>query len=150
MTLTNQISPDTAVSQTCRWNRANMKYYRKRHLNFNINTWQRIKHDLWLFYIFWRPQGQGQVRVFNVHIQSLSLAQVPTFAGSSVRDRLRPLVNGKKETGTKETGKKETILARENKKYHTLLTILFSYIENTTRIPVGDDLSYNEWFLKRT
>ena len=23
------------------------------------------------------------------------------------------------------------------------------YIENTTRVPVGDDLSYNEWFLKR-
>ena len=23
-------------------------------------------------------------------------------------------------------------------------------IENTTRVPVGDDLSYNEWFLKRT
>ena len=22
-------------------------------------------------------------------------------------------------------------------------------IENTTRVPVGDDLSYNEWFLKR-
>ena len=22
------------------------------------------------------------------------------------------------------------------------------YIENTTRVPVGDDLSYNEWFLK--
>ena len=21
-------------------------------------------------------------------------------------------------------------------------------IENTTRVPVGDDLSYNEWFLK--
>ena len=24
-----------------------------------------------------------------------------------------------------------------------------SDIENTTRVPVGDDLSYNEWFLKR-
>ena len=23
------------------------------------------------------------------------------------------------------------------------------HIENTTRVPVGDDLSYNEWFLKR-
>ena len=23
------------------------------------------------------------------------------------------------------------------------------YIENTTRVPIGDDLSYNEWFLKR-
>ena len=22
-------------------------------------------------------------------------------------------------------------------------------IENTTQVPVGDDLSYNEWFLKR-
>ena len=22
-------------------------------------------------------------------------------------------------------------------------------MENTTRVPVGDDLSYNEWFLKR-
>ena len=24
-----------------------------------------------------------------------------------------------------------------------------SYIENTTRVPVGDNLSYNEWFPKR-
>ena len=24
-----------------------------------------------------------------------------------------------------------------------------TYRENTTRVPVGDDLSYNEWFLKR-
>ena len=27
--------------------------------------------------------------------------------------------------------------------------IYFTVIENTTRVPVGDDLSYNEWFLKR-
>ena len=31
----------------------------------------------------------------------------------------------------------------------TILNTMQADIENTTRVPVGDDLSYNEWFLKR-
>ena len=33
--------------------------------------------------------------------------------------------------------------------YIDIYIYIYIYIENTTRVPVGDDLSYNEWFLKR-
>ena len=33
--------------------------------------------------------------------------------------------------------------------YFTKMTQNAIHIENTTPVPVGDDLSYNEWFLKR-